>query len=270
LDHHLYVARLTDTVALEDARCNGAGHAGCKLRCQLLWKHVWLELRNGAKAMDAAADTSGDAGDEIVDCVADRASCLTTQRDGRIVCQATELVRATRRLPWWDVRQYVRSLCAREVSLVDLLRIFVVGACNKVRAACGGAPLGTVRGRQRRTPADRLDLEPGECVEVKRIEEIAETLDVNGKNRGLAFVPEMRNFCGRRFRVSARVPCMVVEGTGELRDLRNTVILDSVLCRGIAQRGCPRACYHLWREAWLRRVTDSSERHSKTLQPKGT
>ena len=105
------------------------------------------------------------------------------------------------------------------------------------------------------TPACRLGLEPGELVEVKSRGEIQATLDSQGKNRGLSFTPEMARYCGERYRVAGRVEKMIVEWTGELRPLGNTVILEAVTCQGLFARHCPRSCYHLWREVWLKRVS---------------
>ena len=105
------------------------------------------------------------------------------------------------------------------------------------------------------TPACRLGLEPGELVEVKSRGEIQATLDSQGKNRGLSFTPEMARYCGERYRVAGRVEKMIVEWTGELRPLGNTVILEAVTCQGLFARHCSRSCYHLWREVWLKRVS---------------
>jgi hypothetical protein len=63
----------------------------------------------------------------------------------------------------------------------------------------------------------------------------------------------MAQFCGRRYRVAKRVEKMIDEGSGEMRRLRDTVALETVTCLGLAQRRCPRGCFHLWRETWLRR-----------------
>ncbi|WP_243668663.1 hypothetical protein [Methanoculleus chikugoensis] len=41
-----------------------------------------------------------------------------------------------------------------------------------------------------------LDLQPGEFVQVRSLEEIRSTLDENGKYKGLLFMPEMEDFCG--------------------------------------------------------------------------
>jgi hypothetical protein len=106
------------------------------------------------------------------------------------------------------------------------------------------------------TPEEVLDLQPGELVEVKSEEEILATLDQQGKQRGLSWMPSMRKFCGQRFRVFKRLGPIVLESTGEFRDIKNTVLLEGVLCDGDGFFGCTRSCFHFWREAWLRRVEE--------------
>jgi hypothetical protein len=99
-----------------------------------------------------------------------------------------------------------------------------------------------------------LDLQPGEMVEVKTEEEIRETLDQEGRNRGLQFTPDMTEYCGRRLRVFKRVQRICMEGRpGEMRSLNHTVILEGAICNG-GSRSCDRACFFFWREAWLRRL----------------
>jgi hypothetical protein len=101
---------------------------------------------------------------------------------------------------------------------------------------------------------EELRLQRGEWVEVKSEEEILKTLDGGGERRGLSFTPEMREYCGRRFRVFKRVERICVEGKpDEMRRLKNTVILEGVICHG-GSRACDRSCFLFWREAWLRRV----------------
>jgi hypothetical protein len=99
-----------------------------------------------------------------------------------------------------------------------------------------------------------LDLRPGEIVEVKSEEAIRATLDARGRCRGLYWMPNMSRFCGGRYRVYKRVERLMLEGSGELRKLQNTVLLEGVMCDGIF--GCDRSCFQFWREAWLRRVPD--------------
>jgi hypothetical protein len=98
-----------------------------------------------------------------------------------------------------------------------------------------------------------LSLQPGEWVEVKSLEEIAQTLDANGKNRGLAFLKEMQRFSGRRFPVYKRLNTVFLEETQHVRTMKNTVLLSGVTCDGMGY-GCDRSCLYYWREAWLRRV----------------
>jgi hypothetical protein len=100
---------------------------------------------------------------------------------------------------------------------------------------------------------ESLKLQPGETVEVRPREEILATLDEHGYNRGLLLMPEMLEFCGQRFKVYKRVERMVLEHTGEFRRMKNTVLLDGVLCDGWGG-ACDRSCFFFWREAWLKRV----------------
>ena len=106
-----------------------------------------------------------------------------------------------------------------------------------------------------------LDLEPGEWVEVRPIEEINETLDAGQRCRGLYFMPAMQDFCGGRFRVFKRVNQIRLEETGEVRHLKTpSVFLEGVYCNGERHQGCDRGCFHFWREAWLRRSPDREDR----------
>jgi hypothetical protein len=99
-----------------------------------------------------------------------------------------------------------------------------------------------------------LNLKPGELVEVKSEQEIAATLDANGRNRGLYFMGNMRTFCGKRYRVYKRLETILLESDGQLRKVKNTVLLENVYCGGTEHYGCDRSCFHYWREAWLKRV----------------
>ena len=58
----------------------------------------------------------------------------------------------------------------------------------------------------------KLDLKPGEIVEIKDAEQVLATLDSEGKLDGLPFMPEMRQYCGRRFRVARRGDSTCVAG----------------------------------------------------------
>ena len=99
-----------------------------------------------------------------------------------------------------------------------------------------------------------LALKPGELVEVKSIDEILDTLDRRRRCEGLLWMSGMRKFCGGRYRVHKRVERIVLETNGELRTMKNTVLLETVMCDGKDFGNCDRSCFHFWREAWLRRV----------------
>lgn len=105
------------------------------------------------------------------------------------------------------------------------------------------------------TKGENLDLKTDEWVEVRSEKEIFDTLDSQGKLRGLRFTPEMTKFCGKRFRVYKRLDKILLETTGELRRIKTpTVILEGVFCDGTAHGGCDRSCFCFWREEWLKRV----------------
>jgi hypothetical protein len=102
---------------------------------------------------------------------------------------------------------------------------------------------------------ENLNLQPGDWVEVKSLEEVSATLDDNGKHKGLYFMQGMDKFCGKRFRVFKRVERIMLETTGEMRRIMApTVFLEGALCDGTAYGGCDRSCFCYWREVWLKRV----------------
>jgi hypothetical protein len=100
------------------------------------------------------------------------------------------------------------------------------------------------------------DLRPGELVEVKSVGEILATLDGNRRHKGLLWMTGMSKYCGARYRVHRRVEHIMLESNGELRNMRNTVLLEGVMCDGKAFGACDRSCFHFWRETWLRRVPE--------------
>ena len=110
-----------------------------------------------------------------------------------------------------------------------------------------------------RQPAQRpiqevLALQPGELVEVKSIDEVMATLDRNRRHKGLLWMTGMSKYCGKQYRVYRRVERIMLESSGELRNMKNTVLLEDVMCDGRDFGACDRSCFHFWREAWLRRI----------------
>jgi len=249
LDRHYYVGRLTGSVLLEGVRCDGQAHAGCQMGCLLLWKEAWLKPVAHARPDDLPAPARP----------ALAARELPILQNGRFSCQATELVHAMPPLPWWDVRQYLRDFLDRDRPVGELVKMLRTLFQQKARRLFRLSPQPASANGQTRTPAVSLGLQPGDWVEVKPRREIIATLDATGRNRGLSFGPEMVKFCGGRFRVAKRVDRLIVEWSGQMRKISDTVALDGATCDGLAYRGCPRDCYVLWREAWLRRADEPAE-----------
>jgi hypothetical protein len=103
-----------------------------------------------------------------------------------------------------------------------------------------------------------LNLQPGEWVEVRSIDEISLTLDEDGKYKGLKFMPEMEKFCGKKFKVFKIVKKIKLEGTGEIRKLKTpSIFLEGVYCDGERHERCGRSCFHFLKEAWVKRIPDN-------------
>jgi hypothetical protein len=100
-----------------------------------------------------------------------------------------------------------------------------------------------------------LGLRVGEVVEVRSENEILATLDENGELDGLPFMPEMLQYCGRRFTAYklAHKLCDTINYTGMYR-MQNAVHLEGLRCDGQAHGGCQAGCLIYWKEAWLKRV----------------
>lgn len=107
------------------------------------------------------------------------------------------------------------------------------------------------RGNRKPTPVESLGLQPGDVVEVKSLAAIIDTLDKNGKNRGLHFSANMPQYCGRQFRVRSRADKLITEVTGHMGGFPNTVILEGVTCGSsiYAFGGCPRMDFLYWRRS---------------------
>ena len=169
----------------------------------------------------------------------------------RFFCQATELPRATEPgEPSWRPGQYLHFLRVRTLTLGGLLVQFGRPVARRVKWFAA-----SLDPRPKPPPVavePHLALQPGEWIEVRSKEEILQTLDAHGANRGLAFSTDMYRMCGQRMRVERRLDRVVVEATGRLQTVRDTVVLEGSYCE--RYRGCARGMANFWREAWLKRV----------------
>lgn len=103
-----------------------------------------------------------------------------------------------------------------------------------------------------------LGLKPGDWVEVRSRDDILATLRGSGRLDGMPFMPEMLQYCGRRFQVDSRavIACDTTSPGAGARGLHDTVHLSDVRCDGSAHAGCQARCLIFWREAWLKPVDD--------------
>jgi len=279
------IRRITDTVHLDGLRCDGTAHDGCQAGCLLFWKNAWLRPVGSPKT-----GTVANSGSNVPQCDAgreagarrcnletlDRATRTTAvanrKSDDHYSCQATELLNASRPLKWWAPWPYVLDLLSRNVRLRDFVRYTIIAAYNAVmRLHWRGRPYPYIRGLvEGKTPAEKLNLQPGEMVQVRSKKEIIQTINASRKNRGLLFDGEMLPFCGKTFRVLRRVKKIVDEKTGSMINIPNDcLILEGVTCSGCLSRDrlfCPRSIYPYWHEIWLKRV-DGNGSESKGVAP---
>jgi hypothetical protein len=263
-----HARRMYRTVHLEQLRCDGCGHDGCQAGCLTFWKEAWLKRAevkaNGVPLVQIQsrrmANGTGEDENGALNELLARASRTTDEQGVRYFCQATELLRASEPLPSLGVRQYLREISTHNISPAQFFRgyWFAVYAIvrRKLRRPLNFPYFG---GKLRTTPTERLNLQPGELVQVKCRKEIYATLDGASKNRGLYYDVEMWRFSGGTFRVLRRVDHIVNEKNGRMIKLPGgCVILDGVYCSGERSTHrlfCQRNIFSYWREIWLRRVT---------------
>jgi len=110
-----------------------------------------------------------------------------------------------------------------------------------------------------------LNLKVGEWVEIRSKEEILATLDKNAQLEGMPFMPQMLQYCGKRFRVYKRAhkTCDTVYPVRGRR-LSNGVHLET-RCDGQAYGGCQASCLIFWKEAWVKRVDGATPGRSGSV-----
>ena len=231
-------------VTLQGVRCTGADHDGCQKYCNIFWRQEWLKPVD-SQAPAASAAQSG--AEEL------RARLKTKSGPDRYFCQASEILNVTR--PLSKVERFSRSLDdlrAGNASFLEMARRVSIWVFWKLRRMALG-PYG--KGTCQTTPAVTLDLQSGEHVMVKSMSSITATLNPGSYNRGLWFSPDMRLECGHEKTVYRHLERIIVDGTGEMRKMKNTVYLKDSFCScpHVAFGGCPRREFVYWREIWLER-----------------
>lgn len=105
----------------------------------------------------------------------------------------------------------------------------------------------------------RNSVKKGDLVEVLSLEEIRETLDENGLCKGLGFLPPMEKYCGQQHRILKKVRTIFHDRLGKMVKVRNTYLLDGVICDGrdtYGHEGCDLSCFFFWKDKWLRTIKE--------------
>jgi hypothetical protein len=246
--HHRYF-NSNDVVLLEDTRCSGASHDGCKRGCKVFWKEAWLRNADSADESNARSSVASE----------NLRTRLKTKIDERYFCQSTELRRATVPFPsdrkWWRARVALMELRSGDRSFRELTAMFARWGYYRLLRRVRGYEW--LRGpHDRITPTLSLGLERGDTVRVKSRAEIQATLDRAQRNRGLHVCYEMTSLFGKMTKIRDRVDQIIDEKTGQMHHLSSTVTLElgegRCFC-GQETGDCPRGELMYWREIWLER-----------------
>lgn len=275
-------ARKLEGVVHLETRCNGEFHGGCQAGCLMFWKQEWLKRVERGTPPSPPPDPQKLVSRSGCTEAAIQAGTLAGKSGSAepvYSCQATELNRASKLLPWWDLRQYVRDVRSGNISVLRIVKAFsffvfskllkiggyraLIWGYDRFQAVIGGIPYPFKTGKcETATPVEALNLQPGELVQIKSQEEILQTVNRKNRNRGLSFDEEMVGFCGGTYRVLRRVERIINEKTGTMMKFPNScIVLGDVVCQSRYKNQrlfCPRSIYPYWREIWLRRVPPSA------------
>jgi hypothetical protein len=234
---------MKDTVFLEDLRCDGSVHDGCQRNCLLFWKEAWL------KPVEEKGQSA------VLSVVSSALDWLPTRLGDRYYCQSTELYAATFHLSRWNVWQFLEEMRHGELSVSAFLKIVYRTVMHRLFKF---KEVGSLVGTQKKGVRADLGLKRGDWVKVKETEDIRSTLDGSGRNFGLEFVPSMSEYIGGRYQVDFPIRKIILEQSGKMIRLSNTVALKGVNCQGLCVKNCPRSSSLYWREIWLQPASPSS------------
>lgn len=209
----------------------------------VIWKTEWLAPANDQHARDGM--NAPEAMKQLLDFAI--ANAMNSELAN---CQATQLHQITHKRNRLNVGRYIDEVNLNRVSVTAMATSFCGGMLGRVVGSKQ-----SVVGTQKRTPTSDLKLPPGDKVIVKSEQAIIETLDANGKNRGLWFDPVMLRYCGQELKVIQRITTLVDEMSGRIRHLKiPSVVLEDLQCQPGERRFCSRLLHLFWREAWLERA----------------
>lgn len=260
--------RLKKTVLLAGLRCDGSAHGGCEAACYLLWNERWLRPvgprsgdhpdhgvavpRHPALAGPEGAGTPGN-GTGRGDSSGNGTPGTVTNGSARYTCQYTQLVVASTPLRRWDVRQDLRPVLSGNVTVLAFAVALLTRLFNAVQELRGGSGFPAMSpGTLKKTPLIVHGLNPGNRVRVLSREQVAETLDVHNRNRGLWFDRDMIKYCGGRYTVARRVARIIDDVSGKMLEMKTPcIVLEGADASGEFLHFCPQQERIFWREGWL-------------------
>jgi hypothetical protein len=251
--------RIPSAVLLDDLRCNGSAHGGCQAECRFFWKEAWLEkVEPDAPTRHPFPESDRAALIERTGRHVRSTAQLNGKQEVHYRCQMTEIANCSRHLRTFDPRPYVRELTSGDVPLGRFIRVMARAAVMEPKRKLGLVPDVLTGNAPSGEAFETLGLQVGELVRVKSREEIIKTLTPRGTTKGLRFDHEMFAYCGKTFRVRARIRRCIHEIKRVMVELKTeALVLDGAACTGDcnpARWFCPRAIYPFWRECWLERV----------------
>jgi len=274
--------RMRDTVFLEDLRCDGSAHGGCQARCLLFWRTQWLKPvepvhpqpeRPSPKNAPRCTERQ----------LQDSTSAVNASGETRYTCQATEHWAASEPMEPLSLWHFIEDVRSRNTTVGEVIRAVGLNLVwrmrflgtgyrlslwlyDRVHRLITGKPDPYRPGRLpdgARTPEEKLDLRPGEWVEVKSQDEILDTVTKSGFNRGMAWGEELTLACGEKFRVAQRVSKIIDEANGRMIEMKNPCItLEGFYCKAHYTQYsllCSRRAVPYFREIWLKRVPSDEE-----------
>lgn len=246
-----------DVVLLEGLRCSGEAHDGCEKACTIFWREAWLRRVEDPSTISPYVDAR--SSNQL------RARLKTSTGPKTYFCQASEILNATRELSRWErFGKCVSEVRSGNCGVLEMGKRISIWLFWRIRKVFLGV---YAHGSRKSTPVESLNLRSGEWIQIKPLASITATLDEKAHNRGLFFTPAMGGLCGEQYRVARKPEKIIVDGTGQMRQLRNTVFLEGSLCgcSCVAFGGCPRGEFAYWREIWLRRTSAVAEQGSERV-----
>jgi hypothetical protein len=106
---------------------------------------------------------------------------------------------------------------------------------------------------------ERIELNAGDFVRVRSLEDIQSTLNSFKELKGCAFIDDMKQYCGTVQRVLKPVERFLDERDYQVKKAKGILLLENNYCQGTLVFGrCDRSCLLFWREEWLEKITEPS------------